>query len=460
MGILLETSPQRMNLLKGGDINSSTIANNPQDINDQIACKFLRRQIIGRNTLYEGNIRKAPVSPGELIEPGYNGEVSLKSAYKKPLANSLADVERNVVSGESAQITPNEDARLAPNNRSIEVADRQLADNFTGATTNYSVANNSRNVNEDVKYKLNPEHEAQVRAYNEHITRLRQREEYLRGQGMSENAPAMINLRKAQEQAIYARDHIGEVDKLGNVLAYDISGIRKSTGRGLDGSAISADALDQSIDNSSIANNPQNTNDQIACKFLRRQTIGRNTLYEGNVRSQEKSRPGETGRYNTATIADFNGNISLKNISPRREGEIKNLSQQREEISRASDGGANVVPSSTNSDSYVGGAPVSAGRSSDVTNIAQEVQNVNDENDHTTTRKSPMEPAGTSPSTELHHLGDSARNIAQESQNVDGGGNRASAAQLAEYDQNNTCTITLIGVHCSYSPLSKDCINI
>lgn len=125
-----------------------------------------------------------------------------------------------MVSGESAQITPNEDARLAPNNRSIEVADRQLADNFTGATTDYSVANNSRNVNEDVKYKLNPEHEAQVRAYNEHITRLRQREEYLRGQGMSENAPAMINLRKAQEQAIYARDHIGEVDE--NGLKYEL----------------------------------------------------------------------------------------------------------------------------------------------------------------------------------------------------------------------------------------------
>ena len=89
--------------------------------------------------------------------------------------------------------------------------------------------------------------------------------------------------------------------------------------------------------------------------------------------------PGETGRYNTATIADFNGNISLKNISPRREGEIKNLSQQREEISRASDGGANVVPSSTNSDSYVGGAPVSAGRSSDGTNITQEAQNVNED---------------------------------------------------------------------------------
>ena len=126
--------------------------------------------------------------------------------------------------------------------------------------SDHNITQEAQNVNEDVKYKLNPEHEAQVRAYNEHITRLRQREEYLRGQGMSENAPAMINLRKAQEQAIYARDHIGEVDKLDNVLAYDISGIRKSTGRGLDGSAISADTLDQPIDNSSIPNNHQDVN--------------------------------------------------------------------------------------------------------------------------------------------------------------------------------------------------------
>lgn len=87
--------------------------------------------------------------------------------------------------------------------------------------SDHNIAQEAQNVNEDVKYKLNPEHEAQVRAYNEHITRLRQREEYLRGQGMSENAPAMINLRKAQEQAIYARDHIGEVDE--NGLKYKLS---------------------------------------------------------------------------------------------------------------------------------------------------------------------------------------------------------------------------------------------
>lgn len=72
-----------MNLLKGGDISNSTIANNPQDINDQIACKFLRRQIIGRNTLYEGNIRKTSVSPGELIEPGYNTEASTRNLARE-----------------------------------------------------------------------------------------------------------------------------------------------------------------------------------------------------------------------------------------------------------------------------------------------------------------------------------------------------------------------------------------
>jgi hypothetical protein len=102
------------------------------------------------------------------------------------------------------------------------VATRQQT---TGILENYLIEQATKDVQNlaspNMKYKLNPEHEAQVRAYNEHITRLRQREEYLRGQGMSENAPAMINLRKAQEQAIYARDHIGEVDE--NGLKYKLS---------------------------------------------------------------------------------------------------------------------------------------------------------------------------------------------------------------------------------------------
>ena len=102
------------------------------------------------------------------------------------------------------------------------VATRQQT---TGILENYLIEQATKDVQNlaspEMKYKLNPEHEAQVRAYNEHITRLRQREEYLRGLGMSENAPAMINLRKAQEQAIYARDHIGEVDE--NGLKYKLS---------------------------------------------------------------------------------------------------------------------------------------------------------------------------------------------------------------------------------------------
>ena len=81
------------------------------------------------------------------------------------------------------------------------------------------------------------------------------------------------------------------------------------------------------------------------------------------------------GKYNTTTFSQFGDNISLKNITPRKSAEIKNLLQRREEIlNGSSDGGAGVVPSSTN----VGGAPFSAGRATYTNNIAQNAQNVND----------------------------------------------------------------------------------
>ena len=81
------------------------------------------------------------------------------------------------------------------------------------------------------------------------------------------------------------------------------------------------------------------------------------------------------GKYNTTTFSQFGDNISLKNITPRKSAEIKNLLQRREEIlSGSSDGGAGVVPSSTN----VGGAPFSAGRATYTNNIAQNGQKVND----------------------------------------------------------------------------------
>ena len=81
------------------------------------------------------------------------------------------------------------------------------------------------------------------------------------------------------------------------------------------------------------------------------------------------------GKYNTTTFSQFGDNISLKNITPRKSAEIKNLLQRREEIlSGSSDGGAGVVPSSTN----VSGAPFSAGRATYTNNIAQNAQKVND----------------------------------------------------------------------------------
>ena len=135
MGILLETSPQRMNLLKGGDINNPTIANNPQDINDQIiACKFLRRQIIGRNTLYEGNIRKAPVSPGELIEPGYNTEASDRNVARE--AQNVNDKNDHATTRKS----PMEPAGMNPSTELHHLGDSRVdsvTNNTTGRNTLY-----------------------------------------------------------------------------------------------------------------------------------------------------------------------------------------------------------------------------------------------------------------------------------------------------------------------------------
>ena len=128
---------------------------------------------------------------------------------------STIDIAKNNTTGRNTLYEGNVRSQEKSHPGDLNGAPRGQAERGLGDFSNESLAQEAQNVNEDVKYKLNPEHEAQVRAYNEHITRLRQREEYLRGQGMSENAPAMINLRKAQEQAIYARDHIGEVDENG-----------------------------------------------------------------------------------------------------------------------------------------------------------------------------------------------------------------------------------------------------
>ena len=211
-----------------GDSSSSTIANNPQNANDQIACKFLRRQIIGRDTLYEGNIRKTPVSPGELIEPGYNTEASDRNIARE--AQNINDENDHATIRKS----PMEPAGMNPSTELHHLGDSRV-DSVTNNTTG-----------------LNTLYEGNVRSQE------KSRPGDLNGapRGQAERGLGDFS----NENIAREVQNVNEVDKLGNVLAYDISGIRKSTGRGLEGSAISADALDQSIDNSSIAKDPQDVN--------------------------------------------------------------------------------------------------------------------------------------------------------------------------------------------------------
>lgn len=85
-----------------------------------------------------------------------------------------------------------------------------------GKLENYLVGEATRyHIEQNVRYKLDSKHEAEVRAYNEHIGLLRQQESSLLEQGLSENSAPVINNRKAQAEAIKARDNVGKLDERG-----------------------------------------------------------------------------------------------------------------------------------------------------------------------------------------------------------------------------------------------------
>ena len=167
------------------------------------------------------------MSPGELIEPGYNTEASGRNIARE--AQNINDENDHATIRKS----PMEPAGMNPSTELHHLGDSHV-DSVTNNTTG-----------------LNTLYEGNVRSQKSRPGDLNgaPRGQVERGLGDFSN-----------ENIAREVQNVNEVDKLGNVLAYDISGIRKSTGRGLDGSAISADALDQSIDNSSIPNNPQDVN--------------------------------------------------------------------------------------------------------------------------------------------------------------------------------------------------------
>ena len=168
------------------------------------------------------------MSPGELIEPGYNTEASDRNIARE--AQNINDENDHATIRKS----PMEPAGMNPSTELHHLGDSRV-DSVTNNTTG-----------------LNTLYEGNVRSQE------KSRPGDLNGapRGQAERGLGDFS----NENIAREVQNVNEVDKLGNVLAYDISGIRKSTGRGLDGSAISADALDQSIDNSSIPNNPQDVN--------------------------------------------------------------------------------------------------------------------------------------------------------------------------------------------------------
>ena len=170
------------------------------------------------------------MTPGELIEPGYNTKASGRNIARE--AQNINDENDHATIRKS----PMEPAGMNPSAELHHLGDSHadsVTNNITGRNTLYE--GNVRSQEKSHPGDLNGAPRGQAE----------------RGLGDFSN-----------ENIAREVQSVNEVDKLGNVLAYDISDIRKSTGRGLDGSAISADALDQSIDNSSIPNNPQDVNDE------------------------------------------------------------------------------------------------------------------------------------------------------------------------------------------------------
>ena len=103
-------------------------------------------------------------------------------------------------------------------------------------------------------------------------------------------------------------------------------------------------------------------------------TTGCNTLYEGNVRSQEKSHPGDLNGAPRGQAERGLGDFSSENIAQ----EVRNINDENDHATTRK---APTLP----------GELIEPGYNTEASdrNIAREAQNINDENDHATIRKSP-----------------------------------------------------------------------
>lgn len=116
-------------------------------------------------------------------------------ALKQAVSQNISDIQRGDTSA------------IATRQQTAGKLENYLVEQATQSVQNMVAA--------DVRYKLDDQpsidHTAEIQAYNDHLGRLRQQESNLLAQGLSENSAPVINNRKAQAEAIYARNHVGEM---------------------------------------------------------------------------------------------------------------------------------------------------------------------------------------------------------------------------------------------------------
>lgn len=116
-------------------------------------------------------------------------------ALKQAVSQNISDIQRGDTSA------------IATRQQTAGKLENYLVEQATQSVQNMVAA--------DVRYKLDDQpsidHTAEIQAYNDHLGRLRQQESNLLAQGLSENSAPVINNRKAQAEAVYARNHVGEM---------------------------------------------------------------------------------------------------------------------------------------------------------------------------------------------------------------------------------------------------------
>ena len=144
------------------------------------------------------NTRTNQAHPIQQVSASQTVETTMPNAspaLKQAVSQNISDIQRGDTSA---------------------IANRQQT---AGKLENYLVEQATQSVQNmvaaDVRYKLDDQpsidHTAEIQAYNDHLGRLRQQESNLLAQGLSENSAPVINNRKAQAEAIYARNHVGEM---------------------------------------------------------------------------------------------------------------------------------------------------------------------------------------------------------------------------------------------------------